>query len=245
MNEKMQAAIKDHAIEQFPRESCGVIVIHKGKEVYLPCRNIADSATEHFAIDPHDYIAAEEIGEIVGIVHSHPNVPARPSEADKVMCEASGLPWYIVNVQRSDAGNLHTSEVFRFEPTGYKAPLIGRPFHHGVLDCYSLVKDWYAENYGVALPHFERRDNWWNNGQKLYLDNYERAGFEPIKGAIQFGDVILMQIRSPTPNHAAVYIGDGQIVHHQAGRLSSRDVYAGYFQDCTIKVIRYKDGINV
>ncbi|WP_043946890.1 NlpC/P60 family protein, partial [Ralstonia solanacearum] len=41
------------------------------------------------------------------------------------------------------------------------------------------------------------------------------------------GDVILMQVRAPVPNHAAVYLGGVQMLHHLHGRLSSRDVYGG------------------
>lgn len=241
MNENTQAAIRDHAVQQFPRESCGLIVIKGGKETYLPCRNIAATPQEHFILEPEDFANAEELGEIVGVVHSHPNVPAKPSEADLVMCEATKLPWHIVHVSKSDAGNLQATEIYSFEPKGYVAPLVGRVFSHGILDCYAAVKDFYSREYGIELPDFERRDNWWNDGQNLYMDNFEKAGFAPIKGPIKVGDVIIMQIRAKKPNHAGVYIGNGQIFHHMANRLSSRDVYSGYFQENTRVIVRYKD----
>jgi len=51
--------------------------------------------------------------------------------------------------------------------------------------------------------------------------------------------VIVMQVRAPVPNHAGVYIGDGLMLHHLYNRLSSRDVYGGYWQECTRIVLRH------
>jgi len=85
----------DHAREAFPRESCGLLVIRKGREVYWPCRNIG-VGTDQFVIHPEDYVKADEQGQIVAVVHSHPGLPPEPSQADRVACEASGLPWHIV-----------------------------------------------------------------------------------------------------------------------------------------------------
>jgi proteasome lid subunit RPN8/RPN11 len=213
------------------RESCGLLVIKKGREVYLPCRNIA-VGSDQFVIHPEDYAAADAQGQIAAVVHSHPGLPPTPSQADRVACEASGLPWYIVGVP-SDTWE-------RMEPSGYVAPLVGRQWSHGVLDCYALVRDWHQLERGVVLPHFARFDEWWKRGENLYLENFAQAGFEVVDlEALQAGDCFLMQVLSPVPNHAAVYLGDGLILHHLQGRLSSRDVYGGYWQKVTTHVLRY------
>lgn len=131
-------------------------------------------------------------------------------------------------------------------PSGWTAPLIGREFHHGVLDCYTLVKDWYAINRGITLIDGDRPDDWWLKGQNLYLERYESAGFRRVPlsddkrpDELAEGDMLLMQICSPVPNHAAVWLGDGTILHHLAGRLSSRDVWGGYFRKHTTHALRY------
>lgn len=226
------AAIKIHAEAEFPRECCGVVSIRKGREIYMPCRNVANDK-DHFTIHPEDYAAAEEQGAIIAIAHSHCYAPATPSEADLVGCESSGVPWIIYA--------LPTHQVHTFEPTGYKAPLIGREFHHGVLDCYSLVRDYYREEAGIDLPDYPRDVEWWLHGKNLYLEQFAAAGFVQVDAHdLRQHDAILMQIASPVPNHAAVHVGGGVILQHLAGRLSSRDVYGGWFQKVTTHVLRHK-----
>jgi proteasome lid subunit RPN8/RPN11 len=232
MTPETLAAIKAHAAECYPRESCGLVQVVRGKERYTPCRNIAAQA-EHFLLDPVDYAAAEARGEITAIVHSHCNLPPHPSQADRVGIERSGKPWIIVAWP--------TGEISETLPSGYRAPLIGREFHHGVLDCYQLIKDYYAETLAIDLPDPVREYEWWLKGQNLYLDNYLAAGFEKVDPAeMRAHDVLLMQVASPVPNHGAVYIGDNQIIQHVMHRLSSRDVYGGWYRKCTVAVLRHR-----
>lgn len=239
MNLANQALALAHAADEFPREACGLLIVQKGRETYIPCRNIG-VGTDQFVIHPEDYVRADRLGEIVGVFHSHPHLPADPSQADKVACEASGLPWFIVSYP---SGQWHETQ-----PSGYMAPLVGRAWAHGVLDCYSVIRDWYRAERGIDLPNFDRFDEWWKRGQNLYLDNFGSVGFEAL-GAVQsqdmeVGDVLLMQVASPVPNHAAIYLGDGLILHHLQGRLSSRDVYGGYWQKITTHILRHRTEIT-
>lgn len=243
MNHDTIAAINAHAEASYPAESCGLVVIVKGRERYIACTNSAQG-TEHFVLPAEEYAAAEESGEIVAIVHSHPDVPAEPSQADLVACEGSGLPWHIVRVDLAD-GKPKAGELASIAPTGYKAPLVGRQFFHGVLDCYQLIVDWHQQERGITLKQFARKDGWWDDGSSdLYTEGFPQAGFVRIKDGDepQVGDVILMQIRARNgvPNHAAVYLGDGLMLHHLHGRLSSRDIYGGYFIESTRAILRYQ-----
>jgi proteasome lid subunit RPN8/RPN11 len=221
-----------HAQIEFPRESCGLVVIIKGKEHYRPCRNLAERHTQ-FILDPKDYQLCEDEGDITAVVHSHPNLSAKPSQADLVGCEFSGLPWYIVS--------LPSGIWERIEPTGYQAPLIGREFTHGVLDCYSLVQDFYREKFNIELPNYDRADEWWKKGQDLYMVHFQEAGFDPIDASeIQAGDVLLMQIHSKVVNHAAIYLGGDLMLHHAMNRLSCREVWGGWWKKNTRLVVRYR-----
>jgi proteasome lid subunit RPN8/RPN11 len=219
-----------YAKEQYPREACGLVVVIKGRKKFWPCENKAQG-TDHFIIEPEDYAAAEDAGTVVAVWHSHCNITPQPSDADLVSCEKTAMPWHIY-AWPADAW--HT-----FSPTGYKAPLIGRQFQHGVLDCYAIIKDWYADELGVTLPEPVRKDDWWLRGENLYIDNFEAAGFVSVSDGPQHGDVLLMQVGSPVPNHGAVWLEGDMIVHHMHGRLSSRDVYGGWYRKITVKILRY------
>lgn len=230
----VEKAILEHAKSVYPNESCGVIIVFKGKELYVPCENKSVEPEKNFIISPHDYANAEDDGEIVKIVHSHPKINPKPSQADLVGIEQSGLPWIIVNPL--------TGEFTETKPSGYVAPLIGREFSHGLLDCYSLIVDYYKRVLDIELPHFFREEYWWENGENLYVENFSKAGFEQVSVAeIKEHDGIIMMSQSSTPNHAGVYVGNNQMIHHLQGRLSSRDVYGGYWLKNTWAVVRHKE----
>jgi proteasome lid subunit RPN8/RPN11 len=233
MNALLRSDIIAHAKAEYPRECCGLILNLSGKSHYRACRNISEGTTE-FSLDPVDYARCEDEGQIVGVVHSHCNGNIEPSQADRVSCEISGLPWTIVQIPNE--------EFLEFFPENYKAPLIGRAFSHGVLDCYALIRDWYSEQ-GIALPDFERPEKWWEKGFNLYADYFPNNGFHLVTGPLERGDIILMQIGATVANHAGVYLGDNVFIHHAIGRLSTRDVYGGYWQQVTRSVIRRNGGL--
>lgn len=100
----MIPAAVEHALREYPRESCGLVVQLESGVHYMECRNLADGA-DHFIMDPLDYILADETGDIVGVVHSHPDATAEPSEFDIAAQKATGVPWHIISVP---GGQWHT-----------------------------------------------------------------------------------------------------------------------------------------
>ncbi|WP_151202361.1 NlpC/P60 family protein, partial [Salmonella enterica] len=56
----------------------------------------------------------------------------------------------------------------------------------------------------------------------------------------QRGDVFFIQY-GKMPDHCAVYIGDGMILHHQIDRLSCRAYYGGMYQKHTTHHLRHRD----
>lgn len=240
--EALLAELRSAAEQAYPEECCGLLIRDAGSQAlcYWPCENIAPSgaAADRFTLAPQDWADAEDAGTVVAVVHSHPNASANPSSADRVSCERSGLTWFIVGWP--------SGMVVALQPEGWQAPLIGRDFHFGVLDCYTLIQDHFQRELGLTLPDFDREDDFWDRGQELYLENFAKAGFVPVaEGELRPHDVILMQVASSVTNHGAVYLGDGLMLHHLHGRLSCRDVYGGYWQRHTRLVVRHSSMVEV
>jgi len=222
-----------HAKDQDPKESVGLVINIKGKERYYPCNNLSISNYQSFILDPEDYIKADNLGEIIAVVHSHPVTPPTPSQADKLSCEQSNLPWYIVNPKTEQWGYL--------EPCGYKAPLLGRQWVWGVTDCWTLVRDWYKEEKNIELRDWDRPITLEKfNDKPLFEICAVETGFRELNNneKCENGDVLLMSILHPTLNHVALFF-EGDVIHHLTDRLSCREPYSEWLLKCTGKRYRY------
>ncbi|MDR8383951.1 C40 family peptidase [Pseudomonas sp. JL2] len=249
MRKHILTAIQMHAAETYPAECCGLLLALGRKQQYFPCKNIATDPNEEFSIDPEEYSAAEDLGEIIGIVHSHPDATSRPSPRDLAMCEATAMPWHILSWPEGDLRTV--------VPAG-ETPLLKRPFVHGAWDCWQVCADWYKREWGLEFEAFKRSDGWWENknNASLYEANYEAAGFYRVDQP-QRGDMIVMEVgRTAHPNHAGVFLGadpglpgeDAEtfgpgpfLLHHLYGRPSEIIVFGGPWLDRTCLVLRHKD----
>lgn len=218
----MKTQILNHAKKCGEAECCGFVI---DNAVYLPCDNISQVPTETFEISPDDWLKAESLGQITAIVHSHPDGLPVLSEADQFYQRQTGLDWWLVC----------NNKIYQFR---FIEPLLGREFKHGTTDCLSMILDSYMLT-GINLPNYERDDDWWQKGQNLYLDLLPQNGFEQVSD-VQDGDVILACLGASIPNHAAIYIGNQQILHHCPKRLSKRDLYDGFWLKYTHSIWRHK-----
>ncbi|HDR1302122.1 C40 family peptidase [Pasteurella multocida] len=229
MNEKLKQILIDYAKQCEPHEMCGFVVFDGQEKIFIACENMAEDKENHFEISADDFLKASEYDGIVALVHSHPQGEPLLSTMDRQTQMFSNLDFWLV---------CHDEvHVFPIIP-----PLIGRDFIHGKTDCYTLFRDFYRLA-GIDFPDFERDDFWWEDGQNLYLDNMEKHGFERVfdEKGVQVGDVILMQVGADVPNHAAIYIGNQQVLHHSPKRLSKRDLYDGYWLKHTHSIWRFKE----
>ncbi|EEC4815018.1 hypothetical protein G4L83_000407 [Salmonella enterica] len=92
-----------HARQCAPAESCGYVVRTAQGERYFPCENLSAEPTMYFRISPEDYLNARNRGDIVALVHSHPDGKPCLSSADRTLQIQSGLDWYGRNLLKMDA----------------------------------------------------------------------------------------------------------------------------------------------
>lgn len=132
-NEALQA-IHRHAEADYPNECCGFFYGREGEvrrvEVVRQVENTKEGdQRRRFRIDPKDYQKAEKYAidhdvDLLGVYHSHPDHPAKPSEHDRKVA----MPWFsyiIISVQDGHATatrswRLNEERQFDEEPTEHK-----------------------------------------------------------------------------------------------------------------------------
>lgn len=253
---QLKTDILSHALDCYPAESCGLIIDTGVDKKYIPCTNTATD-NEQFSLCPKDFAHAESMGQIQAIVHSHPDGGVLPSDLDKLQIELHGVAWVIVAVSKQEWGDAPAFGIY--EPCGYRPPLLGRAYIHGVQDCYAIVRDFYEREFGIGLPDFERSDTWWEieSHEPLYENNFKTAGFVAVdKDDLQYGDILLCRVgRTYHINHAVIWLGDNHalksetappcvgntlILHHPYGRQSVREIFGKGWADRVGLVVRHK-----
>lgn len=258
----IKAMLKD-AEACYPRESCGVVIItDKGVEKYIPVKNISEDPTEEFHMCPDGFADADQMGTIVGICHSHPDETTQPSKHDIAVMsknrevelmvdpDSEPMPWHIVSWPEGD---------YRQVIPEIPESLIGRPFVHGVWDCWATCEAYYNKYHGLTFPKYVRKDRWWEEKEttSFYEEMYPAAGFYKVDGQPKPGDLLIMECgRTYHPNHAAVYLGDitefegkpvlGRtlMLHHFYNRKSEICVYGGQWLQRTRFILRHKELSN-
>ncbi len=244
------ADIRADAEDRAPDESCGLVLADEGGVRYVSYPNIAPDPRAAFRVPGGTVLKAQAAGTLGAVVHSHPPPhPACPSAADMRGQIATDVPWGIVPVgPAGDAG-----EPFWWGGGAPRPPLLGRPYRHGVDDCYSLVRDWYRISRDLRLPEVPRAWGWWDrrdpDASSLYEQGYAAAGFVDIDRAeAGVGDAVLMAFgHGGVVSHGAVIVEDGVILHHPAadrpwapGQLSRRDALARWIPHVR-RVLRHRD----
>ncbi|SPA17262.1 Mov34/MPN/PAD-1 family protein [Cupriavidus taiwanensis] len=221
VDERVLACVFAHARQEREREACGVIVAHKGRQTFRALANVYAEPEHGFAFDPLEYAQAIEQDAPLVIVHSHPRTRPEPSSVDLVEMARCGLPYLIVNWRTHEHG--------MYLPRPYQAPLVGRTYHYGVFDCYTLVRDYYRITRGLVLPDWDRPDGWYERGEDLMGERFEEAGFVDVPHFdMQPGDLLVMQIGPwGVPDHCGICVEGGLILHHFRDRISSRDPFGG------------------
>lgn len=217
--------IKEHAHREIPKESCGVVLIRKGRRSYVECTNVAE--LDCFKIDPVQFARLQLSGDIEYVVHSHTS-GNKPSDHDVSACAALKLP-YLIYYCETD-----TYEVL------LKNKLIGRDYEFGKQDCFEAARDWFLV-HGVYMP--PRRnwlDNWNQLGYNYINDQVLDWPVKPVKSP-RYGDILTLAVLEENPNHIAIYLENDMIFHHAVNRLSCRENMYPFWAENIHGIYRYAD----
>jgi proteasome lid subunit RPN8/RPN11 len=112
LDRKMLDEIRSHAASTYPEECCGLMIgffeqnstLKRVRELKRMNNEFAKEERYHrYTINPMEYLLTEEAAsekgeEIVGVYHSHPNAPSKPSVFDQDRAWPS-LSYVIVEVR--------------------------------------------------------------------------------------------------------------------------------------------------
>lgn len=208
-----------HAMEAYPAPSFGAVI--GGNYVPYDATSLEEAVARAVAHDAD------------GLIYSKPDELPMPSAVEMELQKRANIAFGVMG------GTPDTYEpAFTWGDSLERPPLIGRPFVHGIWDCYSLVRDAFelgqkgmaAQGFRdwphppIEMPDVPRDDAWWTKGQNLYIDWLKPAGFVQIdEEQARPGDGFFMKIRSDVLNHAGLLIDDNTILHHLPTRLSRRE----------------------
>ena len=219
---------QQHAQIEYPNESCGFIM----DDYYHALQNLAEDPINDFRISPEEFIKYRK--EIRAIVHSHADYP-HLSKTDMISQKKSGFPWGVTLLQ-----NKSILDTYFWGDDLEIQDFIGRPFVHGLYDCYALIRD-YHRSKGFDVPDFPRSNLWWHDEPSMLKENCKEAGFHFIEiEDLKIGDVIFMKVLAKVTNHQGIYLGDGLMMHHLYNRLSRREPMNRWSKQIT-GFLRYKD----
>lgn len=118
--------IYTHMEKTYPEEACGLIIGTVGKqnekvaETFRSCKNLNQERSEdRYELDPKDMLSVQQECEnkpwdIIGIYHSHPDHPSRPSKFDTDHAW-HGYSYLIVSVNKGNVENMQSWELSEIE----------------------------------------------------------------------------------------------------------------------------------
>ncbi len=208
-------AMRAHAERSWPEEACGVVAGGR----YEERANVAADREGSWQMEPE----ALRGGDIRAIVHSHPpGCEHFPSRADMQCQIDTALPHGIVPMTPNGEARPQAGEPFFWGPGEAPEAYLGRPYRHGVTDCYTLVRDWYGRERGLALPALAYDWRWFADEPELdlYSGWRKRLGWRQVEPAeAEPGDVVLLALMGArVANHAGVLLDGGMLLHHPSAR---------------------------
>ena len=215
LKDYIKKSIKSHALEDESKECYGIVLEKEQELKTFRCVNVSEGSDKHFSIRPLDYVLASDEGTVKAIYHSHNSANDQFSPNDMLNSKSHKLP-FILYCSKKDSFSF-------FDPKKSKTFLYDRIFKIGESDCYTVIKEYY-KNLGVNLSGENRLGDDWHKKnpeliQELFNLNKNNPDLPIVELApsseLQKHDVIVFEfVRGKGANHVAVYLGDGNIMHH-------------------------------
>lgn len=243
LNNLIKEEIRKISLENSPKESGGLFIKNKlGKLKLIYCENVSPEPEFHYLISDEDLEKAKKGGQIFGYWHSHLK-ENELSQADIVVAEKLNINSIVYCIEKD--------QFHIYEPIGFEMPYVGRRRYYGVLDCLTLVMDYYQRELNINIPYishpiFKGKDFSWINtinpeefliiGKDFLVSN----GFKEIeRESLQKHDLIVIQVEKfRIPTHFGIYLDNNRFLH-QLDDVSDISIYGKYWRNRTKLTYRH------
>ena len=211
LQEEIKKIIKEHALQEKPKECCGLIIEEASRFSAVKCRNISEDPQNIFSLSPHDYLQASRRGKIKALYHSHTNDKEQFSPYDKANSQAHCLDFILYNTEKN---------IFAFfDYKKNKTLIYKKPFASQSSDCYTLVKEHFLKS-GVKLvdKNKSRIDPNWSKTNPGLIEEIFNINPELKRGSkddLKKEDIFVFELgKGNGPVHVGIYLGDDTFMHH-------------------------------
>lgn len=99
--------IQQHSIKDLPIEACGYLAGKDEQIAYSIAMTNIDKSSEHFSFEPQEQFDAFKKAQkdglrLIGVYHSHPSTPARPSQEDIKLAYDSSISYVIISLKEKE-----------------------------------------------------------------------------------------------------------------------------------------------
>lgn len=216
LNWEQKNKIKNICIEDHPNESCGIVLL--SGEV-IECPNVAENKKNSFSIP---FEAIENFKhEIKYIFHSHcfyEDVVF--SDADEQISTKLKIPYILYNT---------VSDNFYYFAPKKDLPYEGRVFVPPILDCVSLVVDFYEKELGLTVQDigthpFRLRENsrsffkemvnvWQHQDKQKILEHFLDNDFYEVEELKKYDIIVCNYYKKiEAYTHVSIYLGNNKIL---------------------------------
>jgi len=168
------------ADEQPHLEQCGVIC--DGDIIILP--NVHENPEQHFQLSHQDVVGYAQKNVIVWHTHTFYGM-TQLSVPDVIAAKFLGQPMMMVRAKSHD--------VDYYDPKK-TAPYVGRTFKFAHQNCYTLVQDYYRQEFGIFLKDYFPKSptEFFSDAPSKFLRNLHKEGFSQVKpDDARVGDLVL------------------------------------------------------
>ena len=222
--------IKNHALNDVPNETCGLVIEKDNNYQYLPCRNISYVKTGMAVLDPFDYICASNQGTVVAHSHSHPK--GGPSLQDNFSANINNIYSIVYSWQ--------DNKYFVVEPK--LKDYLNKEFKIPDSDCFALVRDYYRIEKNININDYQRSLEDLDGRNDLILNNFEKEGFYKVDiSNMRKDDILFLAGKNGKIYHMGIFLDGDLILHHPVNSKSCIQNINDYYKKQIVSVVRHRN----